>query len=354
MPTTVNELLAWWPVLLVYALVALGAWVALRRLLPPQRSRAVPWIGLEVFAVFLVSFLLSGFVFQLFLESGVLKLLYGPDTVARLRATDDTGAARDALDRVNLLVSVVSFPLQVAGILGLLRLASGTLPYQLGLTLHRAWRNVLLGFLVWLIVTPPVLVLNVLVETILSSFREDSVSEHPLFQLAQDRLLPAERGLLVFAAVVAAPVLEELLFRGVAQRWATRHPWGGWAMMTAALFASVLHRLDEIGKVLNRSNGRSGWADFLQAFAPSLFVLLMVPVFVWVWRKAKRPFAPALVGTSLFFAAMHSFAWPSPVALFVLALGLGWLAQRTQSLVGPIVLHALFNGVACVQLIWGM
>ena len=47
---------------------------------------------------------------------------------------------------------------------------------------------------------------------------------------------------------------------------------------------------------------------------------------------------------------MHSFAWPSPVALFVLALGLGWLAHRTRSLAGPIVLHGLFNAVSCMLL----
>ena len=57
-----------------------------------------------------------------------------------------------------------------------------------------------------------------------------------------------------------------------------------------------------------------------------------------------------MFASSALFAAVHSFAWPSPVALFVLALGLGWLAHRTRSLVGPIVLHGLFNAVSCVLL----
>jgi membrane protease YdiL (CAAX protease family) len=29
---------------------------------------------------------------------------------------------------------------------------------------------------------------------------------------------------------------------------------------------------------------------------------------------------------------------------------LGWLAYRTRSIVGPIVLHALFNSIACVEM----
>jgi len=49
---------------------------------------------------------------------------------------------------------------------------------------------------------------------------------------------------------------------------------------------------------------------------------------------------------------VHSFAWLSPVALFVLALGLGWLAYRMRSLAGPIVLHGLFNAVSCAPLFW--
>jgi membrane protease YdiL (CAAX protease family) len=31
-------------------------------------------------------------------------------------------------------------------------------------------------------------------------------------------------------------------------------------------------------------------------------------------------------------------------------LGLGYLAYRTQSLVAPVVVHALLNGLSCVEL----
>jgi membrane protease YdiL (CAAX protease family) len=51
------------------------------------------------------------------------------------------------------------------------------------------------------------------------------------------------------------------------------------------------------------------------------------------------------------FAAVHSRVWPTPIALFVLGLALGWLAYRTQSLISSIVLHSLFNSVTCVLLI---
>jgi hypothetical protein len=91
----------------------------------------------------------------------------------------------------------------------------------------------------------------------------------------------------LLTAVVVAPFQEELLFRGVLQPL-LRRTWGAW---------------------------------------------------------------PAIVGSSLLFAALHAEAWPAPIPLFVLALFLGYLAHRTTSLVGPIVLHALFNGVSMLFLV---
>src|SRR5262249_55241457 len=143
----------------------------------------------------------------------------------------------------------------------------------------------------------------------------------------QESALPAELVLIVVAAVVVAPVLEELLFRGVTQRWAARRPWGGLATMAGALLVSLFFSLERMGRALKPSAGPLEVPALLQAFAtfaPSLFVLAMFPGFLWVCRKARTPFGPALYGTSLFFATMHSSVWPSPVALFVLALGLGW------------------------------
>jgi membrane protease YdiL (CAAX protease family) len=51
------------------------------------------------------------------------------------------------------------------------------------------------------------------------------------------------------------------------------------------------------------------------------------------------------------FANFHANIWPTPVALFVLALGLGWLAYRTQSVVASIVLHVLFNTITILTLL---
>ena len=72
-------------------------------------------------------------------------------------------------------------------------------------------------------------------------------------------------------------------------------------------------------------------------------------------RRPKGPtslnIARGWYGTAVLFAAVHSGVWPSPIPLLPLALALGWLAYRTQSLTAPFVLHGLFNAVTALALL---
>ena len=52
---------------------------------------------------------------------------------------------------------------------------------------------------------------------------------------------------------------------------------------------------------------------------------------------------PIFVSAAI-FAAMHLSHGPDPVPLFVLALGLGYVYQRTHRLLPCIVIHFLLNG----------
>jgi len=58
----------------------------------------------------------------------------------------------------------------------------------------------------------------------------------------------------------------------------------------------------------------------------------------------------AITLTSLGFAALHAPQWPAPIPLFLLALGLGVVHQRTGSLIAPICMHAIFNGFSTLML----
>jgi membrane protease YdiL (CAAX protease family) len=60
---------------------------------------------------------------------------------------------------------------------------------------------------------------------------------------------------------------------------------------------------------------------------------------------------PAIWISAGIFAIAHMDAWPAPIALFILALFLGYLAHWTTSLVASIVLHATFNAASLALLL---
>jgi membrane protease YdiL (CAAX protease family) len=341
-------------VALACALLALGVCYfrpgARRWLLPSQRRRAVPWSAFEVFValVFVITHFWAAVVDEVLRGLHFFASWYGPDFAAALESKSPDVRA-PAQVREMLWLADLSFPLTALSIVLFLRLVSGTRPYQLGLTIHRAGRNFLAGVLAWVSLTPFVYVVLAGATWCTSALCHVRPEEHPLTKLSQSGpLSPLEWFLLVLSAVAAAPVVEELLFRGVLQPWLARRSWGGAAAMVAALLMTLTLRLPG----LQTTWGKDGLAGFARELLPVGFVLILVPPFVLIWRWSRSPVPPAVFGTSLFWAMMHANVWPTPVPLFVLGLGLGYLAYRTQSLVAPLVLHALFNGVACVMLLY--
>lgn len=310
------------------------------RLLPPQRQRSVPWGVGEVWGILiLVLFLWPVLARDVLMESGFFRWVYGPDfprTWLELMQAPDSAMLRA---RATPWISALSFPFQVLSVLLVVRLGSGTRPYQLGLTWHRFRQNFRLGALGFMVLTPLSYGVLLLVQP------EGGGEEHAFTRVVVNRATRLELTAIIFVAVVVAPIVEELLFRGVLLRWEVCRGGGGLLSMMLALLFSLHQRWDR----LETGWSSRDWEMLWQALLPTLFVLGVVPVFVvarW-WRGAA---AGAIVGTALCFAAGH-VTWPHPIPLFILGLGLGWLAQRTQSLLGPILLHALFNGVACATFV---
>jgi membrane protease YdiL (CAAX protease family) len=81
---------------------------------------------------------------------------------------------------------------------------------------------------------------------------------------------------------------------------------------------------------------------------------LAVPRWNWAGRQLQMPSAragSAIWATAMLFAALHSGVWPSPIPLFVLGLGLGYVAWRTRSILAPILIHGMFNAVSLIALL---
>jgi membrane protease YdiL (CAAX protease family) len=370
-----------------------GLWIRFRgsRIFTPRRllERRLSWQGIDVGMIFFITALVPGLVHETLKHLGFFDWLYGQQ---------DNPATRG---RQMLWSSDLAEPLMLALILLGLHCVRRSRLVEFGLTRIGALPNVAFGYLLWLVLTPAAhLVLYVMVLVTPPALNEP----HWLAQTGQlSGLWPVEWVLLTLGPVVLAPLLEELMFRGILLPWQLRRGWDGQA--TVAFFALIVAMLGGV----HADAKADPWANY--NVLPVLFVLAMLPGLFVVpnWRKPPataehvsvaatlepahtEAFAPgarlpgpwpavpipvgwqqrfeqrlakivlnaglarnqprlAIFTNGLLFAAMHSAAWPSPVPLFLLGLGLAWLKVRTNSLVGCLTLHALFNFVAVLSLL---
>jgi membrane protease YdiL (CAAX protease family) len=310
-------------------------------------SRA-SWTGSEVLLSILLAWLFWPAMVQTALQSiDFYRWFYGPELVAVAESkTGDANEKYKAQLRLSLWPSTLATPFQILTFPLIFAAFSGTRLAQLGLTTRRFGRNLLAGVAALLLLAPLVFGMWKLVHWCYGPGGEREIEKHGLEIIATLPLYSSEWVLIFFTAMLAAPLHEELTFRGVLQPWLATRRWGGHAAMLGALALAVLFRGERLLAAWPK-----GLASLTEAAAPALFVLGVLPIYLLVWWCSRTPSARAIFGVSLLFACIHTRVWPTPIPLFVLALGLGMLAQRTRSLVGPIVVHSLFNGVSCVELL---
>lgn len=206
--------------------------------------------------------------------------------------------------------------------------------------------RVALAVFAWALLTPPVLAFYTAVLQLFTALNWQP-NEHPLTQLGN--LSAQMRWLFFLQACITAPLIEEILFRGLLLPWAIggreRHtgrpaipllvssvvrPW--LVMLFAVVYAATTRKADPI--------------IFAGALAGGLGLL-------WVTIRHGKRQLRGVYATAAFFAVVHSGVWPSPLPLFLLGLGLGWLAVRTRGVLVPFLVHGLFNAVSAVFVLRG-
>jgi membrane protease YdiL (CAAX protease family) len=271
---------------------AISRVVARRPLLPREPLRMVPWGEGSVLLVVITFILLRTTIGELTLRLEPFFPRLSP-----------AGRSILAVSLFNAAMIVV--------IPCLLRLTSRASLEDLGLSLRELGKNILRGALAVPLVIP---VIYIVFNLALLVFPKNTHQLETMIRTNPDR---ATVGLAFLSAVVLGPMAEELLFRGVLQGWLTR------------LFAQA--RLND--QVENDSR-----IDLASDTFPN----------------PKAPLAPSpmpILITSVAFGGIHLEQMPAPIPLFFFSVALGFLVQRTGSIVPAIILHALFNACSTVSLL---
>ncbi len=266
-----------------------------KRALPFHPSRLARW-GLPDL---LMTFLLITFVFA------------GLAWVARLtgfvEGDTETISARDTANSLLVLAFAEIIGLSMALVLIGMRVQAT--PRDFGWTGRKYGRDIHLGLLAFLAISVPTLLIQALLVQMFPA-------HHPLIEILLQR--PTAYFFLVggFAAVLAAPVAEELLLRVLLQGW--------------------------LEAVAQRVADGANWVEAALAndAAPSEDARPCL----------QQPMLWPILVSSACFSALHLGQGPAPIALFVFALGLGYLYQSTHRVLPCIIVHLTLNGMTMVSL----
>ena len=316
--------------------------------------QAVPWSGLEVLAVAFTGLLLPWLLYQLFFYSGWYRWFYGPDFFQQPFPEPFPPPARHPAPgyaQLMLWAGCAALPFQVAHTFLLLWASSGTRPGDVGLTRNNLEKSLMIGLWSALVLVPSVYGVQwVLLEA--HQVGELAHSGPSLHRVGQGVALSGGVG---FACVCrrrrrSGVGRKSLLFRGLVQRWVMSRPYGGWAALGLALVWTLAVKLDRLNVLLGELMvSGTGGRDLFGELLPLLVLLGLMLVYSALLEKREQ--TAGLFATAVLFAWVHVRVWPSPIPLLLLALGLGWLARQTRNLAGPMLVHALFNSVACLLLI---
>lgn len=253
----------------------------------------------------------------------------------------------------------------------LARLTSGARLRDFGLSLRGWRRQVAVGVVAVLFLMPIVYSVQFACMRLLDmTVPEIEKNKHPLEKMLRDNLTPSVASVAFLTAVVLAPAFEELLFRGFIQSWLVKtlnrlaarpRPSPAEKAIEDPAIAQATQADPLADPDLDRSSaGTDAAIEFWQAAEEPASKPDPDDLIIEDPEAGEAPSRPgsslwtgiAIVLTSLIFAALHAPQWPAPIPLFLLAMGLGFVAQRTGSLIAPICMHAIFNGFSTMMLFY--
>ena len=220
---------------------------------------------------------------------------------------------------------------------------------------HTFAGDVRIGLIAGLAAMAPVHVIQVVLMKLFVGPNEES--GHPLVKMMiSDAPDWSVMVLASVAAVIVAPICEEIIFRLLLQGWLEK--WEdqrlGWRGEEVA--AENEHETTDVGHVdgegadVVTTNDVSPDMVIIAAESPRENITLATPP---SHGSAALPYGSVpIIASSVLFGIAHFGYGPEPIPLFFLALVLGYVYQRTHRIVPCIVAHAVFNSFTMILLWW--
>lgn len=340
-------------------------------LLAFEPRRRVPWGLFDLLLVFLV---------MLFVVAAMQWVVAGVSSGAADGAAAQQPTAPTALA---ILASSMAMLLGCAGAVLVLRVRTGATWADLGFRARDFVRDVRIGGGAFLLLAPPMYALQFVLTKLWFE------SEHPVQTMLLDNPSAAVLLTAVFTAVVVAPLTEEMFFRVIFQ---------GWLENLGALFLQIWRRrgrldiesarsidqhiravmigaqvnetpLDALSEPLENDGpihssaapskpivaSNLNDAELGDFDLPGLLACMFCPRYLVWFRVGDVPgllaaFLPIAISAQV-FALLHATHGPDPIALLFLAIGLGYVYQRTHRATPCIVVHFLVNGLSTLALV---
>jgi membrane protease YdiL (CAAX protease family) len=345
-----------------------------------DNATANVWVGGAVLLLWLGSLLTWAWLFAIRRERGVI-LPYEPRRQVRwgsfaalliplyvvallfMGSNADVPAPEpvkpEAAELLTVLLTMIASQLVITGVVVLVVAAAYRTrleDFGLPTSLQQFGRDVRIGVVAGLAAILPVHGIQ-LILLVVFRLHEDPPT-HPLV----DMIKPGGPNWLLFAlasvmAVVVAPLSEEIFFRLLFQGWLEK-----WEAMRVA-WRERLAQHEEVASTelpaLENDEARMASDELMTAENSPDHSSLDIRHSTFSPNPPSRGMAglpygwfPILI-SSLIFAAAHFGHGVDPVAIFFLALILGYVYQRTHRIVPTIVTHMLFNSLA-ILILWQM
>jgi membrane protease YdiL (CAAX protease family) len=346
LPLQIAELVLFVGSLGIWALI-IQRWRRGAAIVPHEPRRPVPWKGVDLAIVLLVSLLVEGVGQQALLRmhndeppvktspsGATTEHLVKPAMAAAEKVAENSPLGPRDL-ALSLVVELLTFGVGVGWVVYRVRAT----PRDLGFDLSHFGSDLLLGGATFLATVLPVYKLQELLSKQVEPY------QHPLIKAVMNRPDALMLALTCAAAVLVAPLAEEFFFRvlvqGCFEAVEAKRRLLEWAVRSAAR-RSASPAQPNGGSAGQASETSSSTAPIGLARPAASDVELVA---------ASGPTSWPIIVTSTIFALMHWQYGMSSFPLFFFALGLGYVYQRTHRIWPSLVAHLLLNGTS-MAILW--